>query len=100
MEGEGEISVIGSDRMMDSDQFCAIRESAFDLHFQDHRWHTCHNLVSAQQLASKIHQFSNAFTLTNEFEELGRNQCDCLGIVQAKSAREAFLCYKTRVVEQ
>src|SRR5260370_363241 len=66
--------------MMDRDQFGAIGKRSFDLNTVNHAGNSGHDLVATQNLASEVHELSDAFPLANEFKELGRNQGNGAGI--------------------
>ncbi len=85
---------------MDRDQFGAIGKRSFDLNTVNHAGNSGHDLVATQNLASEVHELSDAFPLANEFKELGRNQGNGFRMVEPDSAGQTLLGYKARVVEQ
>ena len=86
--------------MMNGDKFGTVGKGALDLHVVYHFRDAGQDLVSSQQLASKIHQFGDAAAIPDEFQEDGRDKSDGFGMVQAQAAREALLREAAGLVER
>src|SRR2546423_1254366 len=100
MERERQVAIRRGDWVMNGDQFGAIGKSAFDLNLGDHFRNARHDLISPKELPAKIHQFGDAFAVADEFEELGRDEGEALGMIKANAASQSFLGKKTCVMKQ
>mmetsp|Transcript_86435 Transcript_86435/g.241859 ORF Transcript_86435/g.241859 Transcript_86435/m.241859 type:complete len:214 (-) Transcript_86435:38-679(-) len=91
-KGLVKVTILGRYRAMDGEQLRAVGESAFDLHLGDHRRDAWQHLPDAKEPLSQGHELRDADTVPDALLHLARDQCDSLGVVQAKPARKPALC--------
>ena len=99
MQGQFKVAMLEGDGMMDRDQFCAVGESAFHLHFFDHTGDPTHDFVATQKLASEIHQLGDRLPVPDELEQLRGNQCHRFRVIEAHTAGQALLSEKPSVMQ-
>jgi hypothetical protein len=100
VERERKVAVLAGDRMMNGDELGAVGEGALDLDFSDHGRDAGHDLAAAEELAAEVHQFGDGTSVADELEQLGGDESDGLGVVEAHAAGEAFLGEESRVVQE
>ncbi len=100
MEREREITVRERDRVMHGDELRAIGEGALDLHLVDHLRHALLHLRAAEDATAEVHEPRDRAAVPDELEQLGGEERDGLGVVEAQPAREALLREETGAVQE
>src|ERR1700755_2921324 len=65
----GIIAALLSDRLMDGDEFCAVRKRRLDLDVVDHFGDAGHHLVAPQHLGAGLHQLGHGATVTRALDD-------------------------------
>src|SRR4051812_7767957 len=84
---------------MDRYELAAVGKSSLDLNFSDHFGNARHDLIAPEKFSTEVHQFGDGAPIANEFEELCRDERHAFGVIQAHSAREAFLGEKAGIMK-
>src|SRR5207237_763590 len=92
-------ATFGDDRTVNGDQLRAIRKRALDLHFVNQLGHAFHHVLTAEQLAAKVHQLGDGPAVPNELEHLRGDERDGFGMIQPHTAGETFLGERTSLVQ-
>ena len=100
MQSEDEVTLLCGNWVMNRDELGAVGECAFDLDLRYERGYAWHDLVAAEEFAAQVHQVRDAFSFTNEFQQLSRNEGHCFGMIELETAGEAFLGEEAGIVEQ
>ena len=76
---------------MNGDELGPVGKRAFYLNFVDHLRDAVGHVGASEQPSSKIHQLRNRSAITNELEQLRRDERDRLRVVQSNAAGQALL---------
>ena len=91
--------MLGDDRMVDGHELRPVGERALDLDLGDHLGDAVEHLVRAEQPAAEVHELGDRPAVTDELEQLRRDERHRLDIVQPHAAREPLLREEPRLVE-
>ncbi len=100
VEGEGQVAIFGGNGVVDGDEFGAVGEGAFDLDFGDEPGDAGHDLVAAEEAFAEVHELCDGPAIADVFEELGGDEGDGFGLVEAEAAGETLLGEEPGVVEE
>lgn len=71
---------------MNGDEFCAIRESGFDLDVVNHFGNAFHHFITGNQSGAITHELGDGFSIACAFENFRSDECDDFGVIQLQSA--------------
>ena len=91
IERQAQVAILGGDRVVHGDQLGAIGEGAFDLDVVNQLGHARHHLATTEEALAEIHQRGDAAAVADELQQLGGDQRDRLGMVEAHAPRQALL---------
>src|SRR5690554_7898243 len=71
-----------NNRVVDGDEFGAVREGGFHLHFVDHVGDAVHDVVPSEDFGAGAHEFGYGAAFAGTFHDFGADQGDGFGVVQ------------------
>ena len=74
---------------MHGHEFCAVRESGFDLDVGDHLGHAVHHVGAGQDAAAFTHQLRHGFAVARTFHHGSRYQRQAFRVVELEPTRAA-----------
>src|SRR5579884_2666640 len=91
MYSPGCISALLLNRIVYRHELRPVRKRRFHLDIMNHLRHAIHDVSAPKDLRPKYHDVRHRLTIACGFENLGRQDCHSLGIIQLQTARAAFL---------
>src|SRR5690554_4710934 len=71
-----------NNRVVDGDQFGAVREGGFHLDFVHHVSHAVHHVFAGEDFGAGAHQFGHGAAFAGAFHDFGADQGHRFGVVQ------------------
>ena len=85
---------------MNRDEFRAVWKRSLDLDLADHLGDAFHHGLGSENRRPQTHDFGDGVTVTNHFENFGRDQRDGFGVIQPETAGAALAGQLTRGKDQ
>src|SRR5688572_12080376 len=87
-------------RMVHGDEFRAVGESGFDLHFRDHLRNAVHDVVAREDGGAEAHEFGHRAAVARALEDGGGDQRHGFRVVELEAARLAAFRHQRRGEEE
>src|SRR5271165_5097046 len=100
MKRQGEVAVREDDGIVYGNELRPVLEGALDLHLVDQRRDAREHLPLAEDAPPHVHEVGDALAVTDELQQLRREERDGFGVVEPKPAREPLLREEARAVKE